>query len=408
MSFSAEPPIVPSIAGVTPLLRRGWRGWFCGPLALQLAMAAGCLPLAGQARPEAPACPAPESSAAEATRRQLDPLLKPGPPWEVVLLGEIHTDPADHTWQLQMLETLLKHRQPLVLGLEMVPAARQPSLTRWSNGQLDGAGFLAEVEWSRIWGHDPELYWPLLRWARQRGVPMVALNLEPAVVRRVRREGLAAIPQREREGIGLPAPVGDAYRRQLTAAWQAHQGLAAGAGASPKATDAADLERFISSQLLRDRAMAERIAAARRRDPGRLVVALVGRGHLGEEGLPAQLRHLGMGRVLTLQRPEPPEGCGPPPPRARLGAYLESAGGAVWVRRVAPGTAAAAAGLRAGDRVMAVNGTPVERAGQVIRRVREQPSGSPLRLLIERAGRRRQLEIWLESPPVEPPGTMGG
>jgi S1-C subfamily serine protease len=123
--------------------------------------------------------------------------------------------------------------------------------------------------------------------------------------------------------------------------------------------------------------------------------------------VPAQLRQLGLDRVLTLQRPELPEGCGPPPPGARLGAYLESADGAVWVRQVAPGSAAEAAGLQPGDRVRAVNGEPVERAGQVIRRVREQPQGVPLRLLIDRGGRPLLLQLRLRSAPSRPPGRMG-
>jgi hypothetical protein len=252
------------------------------------------------------------------------------------------------------------------------------------------------------------LYLPLLRWARQKGVPLLALNLEPEVVRRVRREGLAAIPSAEREGIGFPIPAKEAYRLRLHSAWQAHREMGAGPGVTLPKAEAEDLERFIGSQLLRDRAMAEQIAAAHRRDPGRLVVALIGLGHLeGGEGVPAQLRHLGLNRLLTLQRPELPEGCGPPPPGTRLGAYLESVDGAVWVRQVAPGSAAEAAGLKPGDRVRAVNDEPVERAGQVIRRVREQPMGEPLRLLIERGRRRVLLELRLMSPPSRPPGRMG-
>ncbi|MEB3333933.1 MAG: PDZ domain-containing protein [Cyanobacteriota bacterium] len=101
-------------------------------------------------------------------------------------------------------------------------------------------------------------------------------------------------------------------------------------------------------------------------------------------------------------------GCGPPPPGARLGACLESVDGAVWVRRVAAGSVAAAAGLRPGDRLLAVNGEPVVRAGQVIRRVREQPQDVPLRLTIGRDGRRWQLELRLApASHADWPGRMG-
>jgi uncharacterized iron-regulated protein len=352
--------------------------------------------------PPAPDCEAVERTALGAQRSQLKATADR---LTVVLLGEVHTSAADHAWQLATLELLAQGRRPLALGVEMVPAPRQAVLTRYVNGQLDEVGLLAGVDWPAIWGHDPELYLPLLRWARGAGVPLLALNVEPEVVRRVRRQGLAAVSLAEREGIGPPAPAGVAYRQQLRAAWQAHGPL----GASISPGGEVDLERFIDSQLLRDRAMAERLATAHKRDPHRLLVALMGRGHLeAEGGVPGQLRQLGLGPVAVLQRPEPPAGCGPPPPGARLGAYLESADGAVWVRRVAAGSVAAAAGLRPGDRLLAVNGEPVERAGQVIRRVREQPAGVPLRLTIEREGRRWQLELRLApAGPADWPGRMG-
>ena len=311
---------------------------------------------------------------------------------DVLMLGEIHTSAADHAWQLATLENLHARRPQLSLGLEMIPAARQAVLDRYSAGQLDEQAFLNRVGWAEVWGHDPELYLPLLRWARQRGVPLLALNAEPEVVRRVRRQGLTAIPAAEREGIGTPVTAGPAYRQRLEAAWRGH-----GGGSGPLNTaQATDLQRFLDSQLLRDRAMAERINAAHRRDPGRLVVALIGRGHLEDgDGVPRQLAALGLRRQLSLTRIVLPPGCDPPPARARLGAYLESDNGAVWVRRVAPGSAAAAAGLRPGDRILELNGTAVDHAGQVIRGVRLHPEGMPLRLTIERAGRRLRLQLRL-------------
>ena len=357
------------------------------------------------------------------------------PQLDALLLGEVHTSRADHAWQLATLEAVRQRRLRLSLGLEMVPAARQAVLDRYSAGQINEEAFLNQVGWQEVWGHDPDLYLPLLRWARRQGVPLLALNAEPELVKRVRRQGLAAIPQAEREGIGMPVRPGPAYSRRLEAAWRAHRvftapqppqgspgaaglpspatqqgatdrptasgprptaspGPAGSTGAALSAAEASDLQRFLDSQLLRDRAMAERIAAAHRRDPERLVVALIGRGHLEDgDGVPRQLADLGLERQLSLTRVPLPDGCGPPPARARLGAYLESDNGAVWVRRVAAGSAAAAAGLRPGDRILECNGTAVDHAGQVIRGVRLQPDGVPLRLTIEREGRRLQLQL---------------
>jgi len=170
------------------------------------------------AQPREPAC-----DAALAARRQL---VADAPGLKVLLLAEFHTSRDDHAWQLATLQALVRRRPRLALGLEMVPAARQGALDRYSAGRTDEQGFLQEVGWNAVWNHDPGLYLPLLRWARAEGVPLLALNVEPAVAQRVRQRGLAMVPPSEREGIGPPAPVGPAYRQRLTAAWQGHQTLA--------------------------------------------------------------------------------------------------------------------------------------------------------------------------------------
>ncbi|MEY4359299.1 MAG: hypothetical protein RLZZ631_785 [Cyanobacteriota bacterium] len=340
-----------------------------------------------------PALAAPAASdcqaALAAAQRQQQDLQHRAAELAVLLLAEIHTSVDDHAWQLGTLEGLSSQHR-LTLALEMIPAARQPVLNRFNNGQLDEAGLLREVDWQGVWGHDPELYLPLLRWARLRRVPLLALNAEPDLVRQVRQQGWAAIPASKRDGIGQPAPASPAYRQRLEASWRGHQALA-----RPSASSA-DLERFIDSQLLRDRAMAEGLVAAHRHQPGRLLVALIGVGHVeGGDGVPRQLHNLGLSQQLSLSRPALPEGCVPAPKGARLGAYLESDANGVWVRQVAPGSAAAAAGLQPGDRILDLNGRAVQRAGEVIRGVRLYPDGQPLVLTIERAGRRLRLQLRL-------------
>jgi len=98
--------------------------------------------------------------------------------------------------------------------------------------------------------------------------------------------------------------------------------------------------------------------------------------------------------TTSLQVPEPQQR------RPRLGVYLESDTGGVWVRQVPPGSVAEQAGLKAGDRILELNGAPVQRAGQVIRAVRLQPEAKPLEMLLERAGRQLRLQIKLPELPT--------
>jgi uncharacterized iron-regulated protein len=338
-------------------------------------------------------------AALAAAHQQQQDLQRQAGTLAVLLLGEIHTSVDDHAWQLGTLERLSSQRR-LSLALEMIPAARQPVLDRFNRGQLDAAGLLRAVDWPAVWGHDPNLYLPLLQWARLRRVPLLAINAEPALVRRVRLQGLAATPAAERDGIGEPLGASPTYRQRLEASWRGHAAI------GRPAERQADLQGFIDSQLLRDRAMAEQLVAAQRRMPATLVVALIGAGHLeGGDGVPSQLHHLGLTRQRSLRRPLLPDGCAPAPQGARLGAYLESDASGVWVRQVAPGSAAAAAGLKPGDRIVTLNGRLVQRAGEVIRGVRLHPDGQPLLVTIERGGQRLNLQLRL--PPSSDPRLAG-
>ena len=77
-------------------------------------------------------------------------------------------------------------------------------------------------------------------------------------------------------------------------------------------------------------------------------------------------------------------------PMPRIG--LAPHGGPPRVGRVQEGSAAAAAGLQPGDRILEVGRTPVGSARQLIERVRSAP-GEPLTLLVERAGAPLTLEV---------------
>ena len=216
----------------------------------------------------------------------------------IVLLGEEHDNAAHHRWQLSVIEALSARRPDLVLGFEMFARASQPVLDQWVAGELDTDAFLHAVRWNETWGFDARLYLPIFDFARRHKLPMLALNVERSLIRRVGRDGWAAVPADEREGIGVPAPALPAYRRWLAEIF-AHKR----APHSDKVTDAPDpaFERFVAAQLTWDRAMAEALAAARVQPQAPLVVGLAGIGHLQNGwGIPHQLRDLGIVDAAVL------------------------------------------------------------------------------------------------------------
>jgi len=210
----------------------------------------------------------------------------------VVLLGETHDEAEHHRWQLHTIAALFGLRPDMVLGFEMLPRRVQSVLERWSKGELSENDFLNQLDWPQIWGIDANLYLPMFHFARMHRLPMLALNVDRETNRRVAKEGFS-LPSSERENVGDPAPASSFYRERLFQWFSQHP------GAENAGVDSARFERFVRGQLFWDRAMAEAIANAWRRN-GPLIVGVMGSGHIEYgDGVPHQLAALGVDDVGT-------------------------------------------------------------------------------------------------------------
>ncbi len=346
-----------------------------------------------------------------------------------VLLGEEHDDPEHHRWQLHTIAALYGRKPDMVLGFEMFPRRVQPVLDRWVRGELSIQEFLERTGWAEVWGYDSALYLPLFHFARQNRIPMIALNVDRSLVSRVSREGWAAIPEAEREGLSDPAPPSEGYRRYLARvfAYKRRFGTeqARERGAFPELGPAerdrifADpgFGRFAEAQITWDRAMAEALLAARSRGRSPLVVGIIGKGHLIHGfGVPRQLADLGVrdaAVLLPVMRDEACRGLAedlaeavflldgwsePDTPRAFLGIAIEAGEGGVRVLRVQEGSVAQKTGLRAGDVIVEAAGVAVRKSRDLISIVRRQAPGTWLPLMVRRNG--GTLELVARFPAV--------
>lgn len=214
----------------------------------------------------------------------------------VVLLGESHTVYEIHRWQLHVASALHTLHPNIAIGFEMFPRAKQPLLDDWIAGKFTTEAFLQAVDWSSVWGYDAALYLPLFHFCRQHRVKMLALNCHRPLVTRVGKEGWAAIPIDDRDGLTPAAEATPAYRRQLF-------DIMGATGASMRAASPDDpaLDRFVRAQQTWDRAFACNIAYALANDPVLLVIGIIGSGHLQYgHGTPYQLRDLGVEDVAVL------------------------------------------------------------------------------------------------------------
>jgi uncharacterized iron-regulated protein len=341
----------------------------------------------------------------------------------IVLLGEVHDNPGHHRWQHYSMAALHSRHPNLVVGLEMLPRRVQPVLDDWSAGELEDAEFLERSEWEQLWGYDPELYLPLLRFARQHRLPTIALNIDRKLVSRVGAEGWDAIEKSARLGLSDPAPASAEYRRRLGELYAYKMSLRGHGDAA--AEQDVDIEavmqseafgNFVDAQLTWDRAMAEALADAERLDPEALIVGIVGRGHLEYGyGIPHQLADLGIDDVAVLLPVDADADCAElstgladavfvvearsgtaAAPRPRLGVMIENGEGGVRVMEVVADSVAAASGLREGDIIRRAAGFETMTTAALIEVIQRQAPGTWLPLAVQRS--ERELEIIARFP----------
>ncbi len=327
---------------------------------------------------------------------------------DVVLLGERHDRMEHHRWQVHTLAALHAHRPDMVIGLEMLPREAQPALDSWVAGEVEESAFLEQSDWERVWGFDARLYLPILHFARMHRIPLRAINLERPLIGRIMSEGWEAVPPEERYHISPPAPASEGYRDYLGDVFEDH----------PTGADHdSGLDRFVSGQLIWDRAMAAGLAEATA--PGRLVVGLMGQGHLEYGyGVPHQLRDLGITDARVLLPWEIDPACkGPEPgvadavfalaggdryelPRPLLlGVRIADDPAGVRVQSVMQDSVAASTGLKADDVITSASGVETQVPGDLQAVVRRQQPGNVMPLTILRDD--DEIELLARFPAIE-------
>lgn len=322
---------------------------------------------------------------------------------QAVLLGEAHDSAEDHRWQLHTLTQLYAQQPRMAIGFEMFPRRVQPALDLWVAGTLSESEFLERSEWDKVWGFDAQLYLPLFHFARMNRIPMLALNVERSLIEAVGKQGWEGVPEAQKEGVGKPAAPTEPYRKALRAVFDHHPVKARGEQAFP---------RFIESQTAWDRAMAQVMADHLQKNPGALVVGILGAGHVRNgHGVAHQLRGLGVtnvGLLMTWERDEPCADLGkgyadalylvesPKGNPPRLGVATEQEKEGLRITQVTTGSVAEAAGLKTGDVIVEVAGQPAKSILILRSVVQRQISGTWLPLKIKRGG--SELEIVARFP----------
>jgi uncharacterized iron-regulated protein len=217
----------------------------------------------------------------------------------LLLVGEEHTSAEFHAVQLRVLQALAKAGRRVLIGLEMYPYTEQRFLDQWRDGLLTEEGFLRLSRWYDNWGYNWLYYRDIFLLARDRRLPMFAVNTPREVVSAVRKKGLANLTPEEAAHIPSDIDVNSAdHLTFFKTTFEGEQGGVHGAGMPEEMW-----RNMLSAQATWDATMGYNAVQALKQvnDPQAIMVVLVGSGHVAYGlGIERQARKWFDGEISSI------------------------------------------------------------------------------------------------------------
>ncbi len=280
---------------------------------------------------------------------------------QIVYVGENHDRFAHHWTQLQVIRGMYARNPKIAIGMEMFQRPSQKALDDYINGLISERVFLKRSEYFKRWGMDYNLYKPILDFAREKKIPVVALNLRQEITRKVSRKGMDSLDGEERKLLPRQIDFSDQkYRDRLETIFRKH-----------KMPGGENLDFFYQAQILWDETMSQSIDDFLKNHPDRQMVVLTGSGHLAfGSGVPNRtFRRNGLSYAIILNdRENEPAiadylvypGAIQTISAPKMMVMLSEKDGKVRVEDFPKESVSKKAGLKVGDILLSLDGEPID------------------------------------------------
>ena len=308
----------------------------------------------------------------------------------LIYVGETHTAFADHMIQLDVLRGMASRPEGLALGVEWFQARFQPALDAYLADEIGEADMLKQTEYYDRWRFDYRLYRPIVQFAKEKGIPIVALNASAELTSGIRRHGINELPPDLRSQLPDSYDVSDRdYEAALREVFELHG----------RSDDEAEFQRFVEVQLTWDETMAQRVADYLTANPAGRMLVLAGKGHVaGRSGIPNRVtRRTGM-QGVTIGSYDPASRyflgadylvLAPDqrlPPAGLMRVLLDTRDEGVFVKGFTPHSPAEVAGVEEGDRLLTINDVPIRHFADVKIAMIDQRPGDEITITLQRDG----------------------
>ena len=203
--------------------------------------------------------------------------------YDVIFIGEAHEHPGNHLAQMQLFRALYDRSPNLTLSMEQFERDVQPVVDNYLAGKIGENPFTRD---SRAWANYTTSYRPLIEFAKEHKLPVIAANAPGKAVRCIGMEGeafLARMKPEQRAWVAaeLHAQEG-AYRDKFlgfVGSDASHGGDGKDNTGNPRKAPSEQALKSFAAQVSRDDTMAESIAQHLTKNPGRKVVHTNGSFH---------------------------------------------------------------------------------------------------------------------------------
>jgi len=320
----------------------------------------------------------------------------------IIYIGERHDRFAHHINQLQIIKKMHNAGYKLAVGMEMFQKPFQPVVNDYLAGRIDEHEFLQKTEYFSRWRYDYNLYKPIIDYLKQQNLPLVALNIRSDISRKVAREGIYSLSDKEKTQFSRSIDFSnERYRRNLNQVFSLHK----------EQGELKDFSFFLQAQILWDEAMAESARQFLTDHPESKLVILAGNGHLRHKyGIPERLyRRNHEPFTVVVQDEEIEDGIadyvlitteleGEKSPR--LGVIVEEKDHGLEVMSIGHNSPAQKAGLQKGDVIQMIAGQSIQSPADLKLALFYSKIGSRLKIQLERAGKNlnKEIELFHRSP----------
>ena len=321
----------------------------------------------------------------------------------IIYVSESHDDFNHHLNQLRVIKMLHENGKKVVIAMEMFQKPFQKDLDLYIQGKSSLEDFLKNTQYYERWKFDYNLYKPIIDYAKNNGIKILAINIDRKITSQVYKKGLFSLTKEQRNL--LPKSIDQSnfkYQKELNSIFSRHLPKKKVKQTSlPQPSSKAHKKMqvnpdfFYQSQLIWDEIMAENIDNFLQANKNVSLVVLAGSGHIqNHDGIPSRVyRRNSLAYSVILNEVMGKEGDivlsnstkSEIVKAKKLGVFLKS-GQKLIVTKSKKGSISEAIGLQKDDLIQELNGHEVNKLSDLKRVLYLLDSFENLYVKVLRAG----------------------